>query len=98
MLLLLTFVNIDKKGFVSHVINKIAASSFAAYLLHHNSVIMEDYYQKICWGFWENHYYGYIPLVLLFVIIVFFASVIIDQIRILCWNKIEPALNKLLTR
>lgn len=94
LLLLLTFVNIDRKGFVNPVINKIAASSFAAYLLHHNPNVMDSFWKNFCWNLYENHWATYIPLAMLFLISVFSAAVIIDQVRIFCWNKIETLLNK----
>ena len=96
LLLLLIFVNIDRIGFVCPAINKIAASSFAVFLIHTNPNIFEDFYQKFSWYIYTNSGSYYIPLLFIWMLSVFAMGIIIDQVRIFCWNKIEPILNKYL--
>lgn len=89
LLLLLIFVNIDKKGFKNSFINKVAMSSFAVFLLHTHPCVFSEYYQKTFIMLYESSpWYVFLLLLLMSTTIIFMAAVLIDQIRILCWNKI----------
>lgn len=95
LLLLLIFVNIDKKGFKNLVINKVAMSSFAVFLLHTHPCVFSEYYQKTFIMLYESSpWYVFLLLLLMSSTIIFMAAVLIDQIRILCWNKIANHLFK----
>lgn len=92
--LLLAFTKIK---FTSSIINTIAASCFSVYLIHSNPNIIENFYiftiQKIHLNGGEFE----ILFIFLFLITFFIGSVLIDQIRIFCWNmimKIRPMNNK----
>lgn len=71
------------------VINWIASSCFAIYLLHSNSYFAPYYdsFIKLLY----NRYDGlvFIISVMLFIILVFFLSIFIDKVRIVFWNKIR---------
>lgn len=90
--LLLGFV---KMQFNSRLINWIAASSFAVYLLHCNIFFYEKYFKEPIISLYTT-YNGFVCLLMIFVFLlfVFVLSVIMDQMRILCWtffeNKVIP--------
>lgn len=85
----------SKLSFHSKLINWIGASSFAAFLLHANINILRPIF-----GEHIRHIYssfdGIVVLLLVFVylLIVFLLAVLIDQVRIFVWNKIQPLLLK----
>ena len=72
----------------SKIINIIAKSSFAVYLLHCNSNILVDYYAPAIKNLY-NSYSGIVFLLLAFGLMVgvFALSVLIDQFRIYNWDK-----------
>lgn len=92
--LLLLFVIIDKKfsnAKFNYWINKIAASSFAVFLLHTNPCIFQKYYQGYFIHLFENYSWQlFIIYSLLIMIVVYMVAVLIDQLRIFLWNKIVP--------
>lgn len=85
----------SKISFSSKFINWLGASSFAAFLLHANINILRPFF-----GEHIRHIYsffdGIVVLLLVFVylLIVFLLAVLIDQVRIFVWNKIQPLLLK----
>ncbi len=90
LLLLLLFIKLDRRGFSNKVINRIAASSFAVFLLHTNPSLFVDYYQNF---FIQIYYlypwYSVFLLTMVILVVIFAIAITIDQIRIYCWKKIE---------
>ncbi len=87
--LLLYFSKIE---ITSSVINKIAKSSFSAYLFHSSFCIM-PFYKKFAFQI----YYNYssvvcLLLMILFIIVVYLIATVIDQLRIFSWNQIDKRL------
>lgn len=79
----------------SRFVNWVAASSFAVYLLHTNPLILVPYYIKFANSIFANHSgVAYLGLVFLYMIAWFAVSVLIDQIRIICWKKLCPVIFK----
>ena len=88
--LLLFFTKLD---FKSKVINNIAASCFSVYLLHMHFCI-RDYYVDSAKAIFE-HFSGltYFAAIIALFVAVFIVSILLDRIRIVCfnylWNKYE---------
>ena len=83
--LLLFFTRIK---FYSKIINWIAMSSFAVYLIHANQLVFPYFTNAVKY---LNNKYGEISFLLttvLFLIVIFISSTIIDKIRIFLWNKL----------
>lgn len=74
----------------STIINWIASSSFAVYLIHTNPLILSPVYIKYANQLYEQ-YNGiiYICIILLYMTLWFTISVFLDKFRIRCWNKIS---------
>lgn len=71
----------------SSVINWLAASSFAVYLLHCNQ--MREYFTNTIQYIYDNFSgVGCIFLIFIFLVFVYIGSVVIDQLRIISWNLI----------
>lgn len=69
------------------VINWLAASSFAVYLLHCNQ--MREYFTNIILYVYNNFSgVGCVLLIFIFLVLVYIGSVVIDQLRIISWNLI----------
>ena len=81
LLLYFSKLNIHNTG-----INKIAASCFAVFLLHQNANLIPWY--KNCVLFCYNSFCGLRCLLLIsaYLVSVFFFAIIVDRIRLLCWN------------
>lgn len=85
--LLLAFTKLEIQ---SKVINKIAASCFAVYLLHSNPNIIHKIYTSTIKNIFEATGGALaIIYILTFILFIFILSILIDQIRIFCWNKIS---------
>lgn len=82
------FLVFSKLSIQSSVINWLASSSFAIYLIHGNSLVLPYYEESVRW-IW-NKYPSIIGLVgiLCFLLCVSLASILFDKIRILCWSFI----------
>ena len=91
VVLLLIFSRISIQ---SKVVNWIAGSSFAVYLLHTN-VLLFDYFLGMVNGIYEmsNNAIG-LMFIFLFLCVVFAVSVIIDQPRKWLWGKMSYRLDK----
>ena len=89
--LLLAFT---KMPFYSKIINWIAASSLAVYLLHHNRYVFGEYL-SIC-RYMYQEYSGIVYMILMFLALcaVFLLSVLIDRVRIFFWRYLEKAVLK----
>lgn len=72
------------------IINWIARSAFAAYIIHDCTGLTMELYKKTV-QFLFIQYEGIICLisVFLFITIVFFCAILLDQIRIILWKKID---------
>ena len=91
--LLLLFVIIDKRFTnvkVNYWINKIAASSFAVFLLHTNPCVFQKYYQSYFINLFECYaWQSFVCYSMLTMIVIYIAAVLIDQLRIFLWEKIS---------
>jgi len=89
--LLLFFLKIKLRH--NRIINILAGGSFTAYLIHTNRYVFPYFSQGIQHIY--NNSYGLlcIAAILLYIIIVYVASVIVDFPRLLIWNKISNKLN-----
>jgi hypothetical protein len=87
ILLLLAF---SKMKFKNNVINWIASSCLAVYLLHSNELFLRPFYGKIIrnWYFNDNTIYFFIHTIG-FITILFVISILIDKVRIYIWNRIN---------
>ncbi len=84
----------SKLNFSSSFTNKIAASSFAVFLLHTNPNLCRQYFSPFVQSIYDKM--GGVTCLLsitLFLILVFVAAVLIDQIRIFLWEKIWKKFN-----
>lgn len=90
--LLLTF---SKMKFYSKVVNKVAASAFAVYLLHSNYAVFETYFTKVI-NIIHTEYSGILyPIITLsFLVAVFILSVLADQLRIYSYAFIAKRAEK----
>lgn len=89
--LLLVFSKIKLRH--NKIINILAGGSFTAYLIHTNRYVFPYFSQGIQHIY--NNSYGLlcIAAILLYIILVYVASVIVDFPRLLIWNKISNKLN-----
>lgn len=91
---LLLVVSFSKIHFYNKIVNWIALSAFAVYLLHCNTFLFRPYYVR-CSQYIFKNYSGleYIIYISLFIVTVFGCAIIIDKIRILMYryiyNKVE---------
>lgn len=84
--LLLYFSKIE---ITSTAINKIAKSSFSAYLFHSSFCIM-PFYKQIAWSIYRNHSsIVCLLLMFLFIVAVYLLATLIDQLRIFTWKQID---------
>lgn len=85
--LMLTFY---KMKFQSRFVNWLAASSFAVFLFHGAPALNMVFFKNSCIGIY-NHYDGIMCLLymFLFLIAVFVAAVLLDQLRIAAWCKLS---------
>lgn len=87
VMLLLCF---SKMHFQSKLINSIAASSFAVYLLHNHPSIHRGYFKPFIIGLHQSSCLGGFLLELFFfLIIVFLFCVLVDKLRVYTYNKIR---------
>lgn len=78
----------------SKAINWIAASSFTVFIIHSNEFIL-PYYKEVIWHLYSNFPVGLRALaIILFLLLVFIVCVLLDQIRLFIWHKIEKAFDK----
>ena len=82
VLILLYF---SKLSFQSKAINYVAASSFAVILVHGNPHIF-PYTDRVINAYASYGYWGGLGFVTIMNVCVFFAAILLDQIRIVCWK------------
>ncbi len=100
--LFLGFLKIDIRGNfnIIKVINKIAISSFAVFLLHGQSYFYDNIFIEVNRYFYFQSFNGGIskylalPSICLFLILIYIVAILIDQIRIFLWSKLERVLFK----
>lgn len=79
----------SKLSIKSKFVNWVGASSFAAYLLHVNPNLCRPFYCRCIYFIYENNAgVCVLLLIFLFLLMVFFMALLIDQLRIFVWNKI----------
>lgn len=85
----------SKLSFQRKLINWVAASSFAVYLMHMNPNIAVPYFQPLMRKIYE-YYDGifYLIVVALCLLLIFMLSVLIDQIRIITFKYLYPYIEK----
>lgn len=85
----------SKLSLSSMFINWMGASTFAVFLIHANTNVIpyfQDFIRSMHNGLGYFEYYVYI---FLFLLVVFFASIFLDQIRIITWQYIWPVIERL---
>lgn len=85
----------SKFSFQSRAINWLAISAFGAYLTQSSSFIGGRFYDKIILNWFNNEpRCEFIVYSSVFVIAVFFGSILIDKVRILVWNLLTTLWSK----
>jgi surface polysaccharide O-acyltransferase-like enzyme len=74
-----------KLSFRNKLINWIASSCFAVYLLHCTRNILEEYCNLVRLSYKSYHVFG----IIIVVICVFSISILLDKVRIMLWNQIS---------
>lgn len=84
------FLFFTKLSFRSFVINWIASSSFAAYLVHCSPHIFQPFYLDVIRQWYETETTCmFLLFTTCFIIVVFALSILGDKVRMTIWNKIE---------
>jgi len=93
-LYLLLFFSKIKMPYVK-VINWLGASSFAVYLFHGETTVRNSFFTPQVQYVYEA-YSGFncIVLIFAFLLFIYFISVVIDQIRLVSWNKLWVVFNR----
>ena len=79
-----------KLTFRSSVVNFIAASSFAVYLIHTDTLVRDWCIGDFCRGiFYTHNLFYFISALLLLIVALFVIAVIIDQVRLTAWKFIS---------
>ncbi len=84
--LLLAF---SKLRLQSRAVNWFAASSFAVFLLHTNPNVINSYFRPFCQRLYELWGTAYFVLILPVLAGIFLVSVLLDQLRICAWRRLE---------
>ena len=83
------FLAFNRLHFKSAIVNWIAISCFAAFLLHCNPAFMDGVFQPVIRGaYTQLSYSSFLAYALVFVLAIFSAAIIIDKIRISVWKLI----------
>lgn len=84
-----------RKEFYSSKINSLAKSTFAILLIHTNTVVMDLYNNFFMFAYKQYTFTLYLIIMLFTCIFVFWASILIDQVRIYTYDKwIKPIVLK----
>jgi len=79
----------------NRIINWVGASSFAVYLFHGEGTIRNQFFTPQVQYIYDAYFgIGCITLIFLFLLFVYFVSVLIDQVRIFSWKKIWSLVEK----
>lgn len=73
----------------SQFINTIAVSAFAVYLFHCQSQLFHYYKMFISQWYNNSNIIVFLSYTILFIIAVFIASLLLDKVRIICWNALS---------
>lgn len=85
----------SKLKFESRIINWIASSCVAVYLLHANELVLRTYYGPFVKSLYDNNPSAIFFLkLILFLSIVFFTAIFLDKLRIALFNLLTPKKNK----
>lgn len=88
--LLLTF---SKLSLQSRVVNTLAMSCFAVYLLHGNELLLRPHYGRIIHQWFEQcDTLPFVVYTALFICACFFVAILIDRVRLFLWKRIEDHL------
>lgn len=85
VLLLLAF---NKLSFHSKIINWTAASCFAVYVFHCSPGMLNKYVEVVNSIHDSNNTFVFLILLTLFIVMVFYISILIDKVRIAVWRRI----------
>lgn len=80
--------------FHSKIVNWMAASSFAVYLIHYSPFVY-PYFMKgmrYLYDHFDGMIYG--AILLLVLLVVFVVCTLFDQLRIICWKMVQPLFNR----
>lgn len=91
---LFLFLFFTKISFQSKFVNWCAVSSFAVYLIHTNPNLVLHFNSFIKNLHETNGYFAFHLYNFLFLVAVFFGSILVDKIRIFFWNKVEKVVFK----
>ena len=85
----------SKLNFQSKAINWVAASSFAVFLIHSNPNINEKIFKETCIAIYQD-YNGVVCIILFaaFLLVIYSAAILYDQVRKLMWNIVDNKLFK----
>ncbi len=86
VLLILIF---SKVKIQSKIINWLASSCFAIFLIHTHLMVKPTYNEVCRLIFNNNSGFLYLLIIFMFINSVALGCILIDKLRILCWNKIE---------
>lgn len=82
------FMAFGRMSFTSPTVNRIAASSFAVYLLHMHPQV-RCYYSSVCRYLYDHFtFWPYLLTITFFILAVFVTAVAVDQIRIRLWSML----------
>lgn len=95
LFLLLAF---SKLRLQSKAVNWLAASAFAVFLLHGHRLIFGPVYAPVCQALHEAWGAAYFLLVIPILAGVYVACVLVDQLRIFVWKRIEGPADELVRR
>lgn len=89
------FLAFNRLHFKSAIVNWIAISCFAAFLLHCNPAFMEDVFKPYVISAYTEHTYPvFLAIALAFVLIVFFVAILSDKVRIAIWRLLCKCFQK----
>lgn len=80
----------SKLNFMSSTVNKIAASSFAVFLIHGDGIICHNYLLPFCQDLiLIKGIVGYSLIMIIVIVCLFVLAFLSDQVRLWCWRKIQ---------
>ena len=80
----------SKLKFKSSVVNKVAASCFAVFLIHGDSLICDNYMLPFCREMVsKNGIMFYSLIMVVFIVCLFILAFLMDQVRLWCWRRIQ---------
>lgn len=89
------FYVFEKMEFHSGIINKMAASCLAVYLLHANELVLRTYFGPMILSWYKQcPPMSFVAMIILLIISLFIMAYLLDQIRIYLWNGINKLVSK----